>query len=301
MQKTFILGVGSQKGGTSWLHKQLANNPSIDFGFRKEYHVFDAINTDQDLSNPDDSKQFGKNYRDNVIQTVLRAAKDGNLGINEARNRGSRRRALQLAFLDNINYYFDYFDYQYLKNPEVQAVGDITPSYALLKPKTFQLIKRGLIKRGFTVKVFFLMRDPVERAWSMARMKKRDMNAKKQKKFDEFKYLYNLKDNRNERKSRYEYTIQNLEKVFNEDDIYYDFYERLFTPESRTRLQQFLKLELQEFDSNQIVNASPKSETIPEELNQHLVNHFRSTYAFMLGRHGDMITNLWQGYQHFKT
>lgn len=300
MQKIFILGVGSQKGGTSWLHKQLSNNTCIDFGFRKEYHVFDAINTDRDLSDPNDTEPFGKKYRNSIIKTILRAEEDGSLGINQARERGSRRRALQLAFLDNINYYFDYFDYQYLKNPEVQAVGDITPSYALLKPETFQLIKRGLIKRGFTVKVFFLMRDPVERAWSMARMKKRNMSSNAQKKFDELKYLDSLEDNYSNRKSRYEHTIQNLEKVFRKDDIYYDFYERLFTSKSQERLQEFLKLELNKFDTNEVVNASPKSESLPQELNQRMVNLFSSTYAFMLARHGKMMTDLWQGYQFFQ-
>jgi hypothetical protein len=43
MTKTFILGVGAQKGGTTWLHRQLNKNKNIDLGFRKEYHIFDAI------------------------------------------------------------------------------------------------------------------------------------------------------------------------------------------------------------------------------------------------------------------
>ena len=42
-QKTFVLGVGAQKAGTSWLHHQLASRADTDFGFLKEYHVFDVI------------------------------------------------------------------------------------------------------------------------------------------------------------------------------------------------------------------------------------------------------------------
>lgn len=43
MQKDFILGVGCQKGGTSWLRNQLNNHETCDFGFLKEYHVFDYL------------------------------------------------------------------------------------------------------------------------------------------------------------------------------------------------------------------------------------------------------------------
>ena len=43
MKKIFILGVGAQKGGTTWLHRQLNSNQNIDLGFRKEYHILDAI------------------------------------------------------------------------------------------------------------------------------------------------------------------------------------------------------------------------------------------------------------------
>ena len=43
MEKNFILGVGCQKGGTSWLHSQLDKSHHTDFGFLKEYHVFDVL------------------------------------------------------------------------------------------------------------------------------------------------------------------------------------------------------------------------------------------------------------------
>ena len=43
MQKDFILGVGCQKGATTWLRRQLNKHETCDFGFRKEYHVFDVL------------------------------------------------------------------------------------------------------------------------------------------------------------------------------------------------------------------------------------------------------------------
>ena len=40
--RTFLLGVGAQKAGTTWLHKYLTASPQMVRGYRKEYHVFDS-------------------------------------------------------------------------------------------------------------------------------------------------------------------------------------------------------------------------------------------------------------------
>ncbi len=40
--KTFLLGVGAQKAGTTWLHRYLADSQQVVRGYRKEYHVFDS-------------------------------------------------------------------------------------------------------------------------------------------------------------------------------------------------------------------------------------------------------------------
>ena len=39
----FLLGLGAQKAGTSWLHAQLNQRRDADFGFLKEYHIHDAF------------------------------------------------------------------------------------------------------------------------------------------------------------------------------------------------------------------------------------------------------------------
>ena len=295
MTKTFILGVGAQKGGTTWLHRQLNDNPNIDFGFRKEYHVFDAIEEyDKNIRD----KKTKNGFRERRIQTILNAYKRGALGRNQCSQvKKARYAALELAFIDNVDNYFDYFDYLFLKNDGVNAVGDITPNYALLKSKTFNLIRKGLEQRGFNVKVFFLMRDPVERAWSLARMKQRKMSDDKKNKFNEFQYINKVtEDGFMSYKSQYEKTIQQLEQAFNPANIHYGFYENLFDASNFQRIQSFLQIPLKPFDSSQVFNASPKSSSIPDELNHKLVQHFKSTYEFVADRHGDTVRSLWQGY-----
>jgi len=297
MTKTFILGVGAQKGGTTWLHRQLNNNKNIDLGFRKEYHIFDAI---EDFERDKRSKNTKNGFREKRINNILNSHQRGTLGRNLAKGRKkSRYTSLELAFIDNVDNYFDYFDYLYLKDPKVDAVGDITPNYALLQTKTYQLIRHGLEKRGFDVKVFFLMRDPVERAWSLARMKQRKMSDEKREQFDEFKYIEKTTNNGfTSYKSQYEKTIKQLEEAFDPVQIHYGFYENLFEADNYHRIKNFLDIPLKPFDSSQVFNASPKNSSLPAELNEKLVQHFKSTYDFIANRHGDNVVKLWQGYQY---
>ena len=71
MKKIFILGVGAQKAGTTWLHRQLIKNSKFNFGHRKEYHVFDSIET---LNEP--SREKG-NY--SILNSCISKIMEGKL------------------------------------------------------------------------------------------------------------------------------------------------------------------------------------------------------------------------------
>ena len=93
---TFLLGVGCQKGGTAWMHRYLEASPQCDPGFRKEYHVWDAL----DLPS-------------------------GRLARQRIENQGGQR----ARFLDDPDHYFDYF--AGLLGPSgARLTADITPAYA---------------------------------------------------------------------------------------------------------------------------------------------------------------------------
>ena len=46
--KTFLLGTGCQKGGTTWLFRYLKESPQYVRGYLKEYHVFDALDLESE-------------------------------------------------------------------------------------------------------------------------------------------------------------------------------------------------------------------------------------------------------------
>ena len=112
-QGVFLLGVGAQKAGTSWLHQQLGARLDTDFGFLKEYHIFDA------LYHPEYACFKPKQPKPWKWRTWQR-------------NR----------FINNPDRYFDYFAKK-LSRKKICLTGDITPSYACLTAKTYQLIRNS--------------------------------------------------------------------------------------------------------------------------------------------------------------
>ena len=220
MQKTFILGVGAQRTGSTWLHSQIAKNPQIHTGLAKEHHVFNVIFT-----------PYFKKYEQDLRTLVTSSPKE---------THGYRKKKRLLSFINDPENYFNYFEKRCLNNETIEAVADITPAYSMLDHQAYSFIRHGLEKRGFNVKVVFVMRDPVERVWSMMHQKGRgDTDVQdRQIKFKEFTSVHSSM------RTRYDRTIVELEKVFAQDDIFYAFYETFFNQKSFSELEKFLALNL---------------------------------------------------------
>ena len=96
----FLLGVGAQKAGTTWLHAQLDRRRDADFGFLKEYHVHDALTLP--------AAGFSNRRRPSWLKP-----------------RTWRRQ----RFLDRPERYYAYFAAR-LRRRGIRLTGDITPSTA---------------------------------------------------------------------------------------------------------------------------------------------------------------------------
>ncbi len=296
MEKTFILGVGAQKSGTSWLYAQLIKNNNVDMGFKKEYHVFDTIYTSR--ANFSTRNKLLKKFMKNK-NTILPKP----LGSNLARKKDNNSTLLQqLSFISNPEHYFDYFGYLAMKNQNVDLVGDITPSYAGLDPEVYKMIKNELEKRDLKVKVIFLMRDPIERLWSMARMARRNkakLGKKNQINETEEEQLMRLSTGKAAiGRTRYDKTIANLEKIFPREDIMYGFYESMFEESFYNEFRTFLGVDLIDPDFEQIRNASPKTTLISDDLFSKLVQSYSMVYTFIHEKFGDIPLGIWPGYKY---
>lgn len=251
MKPTFILGVGAQKAGTSWLYQTLKNQNCCNMGFRKEYHVWDAK-----LS------ELGKHF---VVP------------LKEARNREAiMRKLMQKSDLVYISYF------KWLVNEKTTITGDITPSYAYLDAKAFSHIKALLEKHSFDVKVIFIMRDPVERMWSMLRMNKRHA-AKKGIIVGDLELQQQMlgccDDKQAFARTNYISTIKNLEAVFPQSSIHYKIYEDLFNYASLEKLQTFLGFPLEGVDFEKRVNVS-SSASLPSDIRAKVKKQLIEQYEF---------------------
>jgi len=270
----FLLGVGAQKAGTTWLHAYLQSLPEVDLGFMKEYHVFDQGHVRDTTPNRRDI--FKNNFRSYF---------------------GSDNLAKRYKFRRNHKHYFDYFLNLVDKSDEVFVTGDITPSYAALPPDVFRYVKSSLEAKGFRVRVIFLMRDPVARCISANRMYSRptllgssgDENLEAElleKKYQQVRFRI---------RTRYDLTIANLEQVFAPEELYFGFYEELFSDKALSEICSFLELPFRRGNYDQVVHGTKVKSELPEATKSLVRNYYSEVYDFALNRFGqERIKKLWK-------
>ena len=235
--KVFLLGVGAQKAGTSWLHDQLQRRKDTNFGFCKEYHILDAL-------------------------TLPQFAHFAPHQIAPWKWRTWRRK----RFLQDSNRYFDYFNHLLCK-PGIKLTGDITPSYSCLSAETLAWARDQLSKRGVNTRVVFLLRDPVERILSQQRMKLRKRGElQPELERDHLLYASQKLKQQSSQRSDYLHTLKALQTAFSPDELFIDLYERLFTEPIFRRLCQHLMIDYLEPNWSQRVNESRSTTDLPEEI-----------------------------------
>ena len=127
-----FLCVGAQKGGTTWLFWQLDSHPDFWMPPVKELHYFDKL---------------GRHDR-----------------VNPLRRRDER----DVRFLENLRSLsaqssIDLENYGRLFQPKGPLLsGDVTPAYSMLDEEIIEQITTCFPN----LKVIFMARDPVARAWS---------------------------------------------------------------------------------------------------------------------------------------
>ena len=245
MQKTFLLGVGAQKAGTSWLHDQLNRRSDADFGFLKEYHIFDALELEHFSS-------FRPNKPTPLQWRTWRRAR----------------------FMERPERYFDYFASR-LKPSHIRLTGDITPSYAGLSAQSLQRIKTAFAQRGVQMRAVFIMRDPVERFLSQQRMQLRKRGLLKPEHEIEHLSKASIKLlKRASPRSDYPATLDALRSGLAASEVFIGLYETLFTPTDHRALCRCLSIPEQIADLSHRVNASQATTSVPVEVLQLLSQHF---------------------------
>lgn len=281
---TFVLGVGAQKAGTTWLYSYLRRSPKFVHGYRKEYHVFDS----RDLP----TEEWMRDRILQMAQDELDKAKRGEPADPEQLHRAS--------MYADPKYYYDYFAGLLASRPRFRAAGDVTPDYALLPEERYRDIKDQFAKRRVRTVAAFLMRDPVERIYSQVRMQQGRRPARFPKPAEEM-VADLFADHKYDARSRYEHTIRNVDAVFAEDEVYYGFYETLFQEKEVRRACDMVGIPFHDPDFGERRNASQakSGEGLAESVVRDVAKHLGETYRTVAARFPDQdLTEIWPSARH---
>jgi hypothetical protein len=95
-------------------------------------------------------------------------------------------------------------------------------------------------------------------------------------------------------RTRYDETIQNLESVFERSQIFYGFYETMFTVASIKSLCEFLEIQFFQPDFEHYTNVSRTEHQIDTKLLGEIYSHYEPVYAFAAKKFGaKFIGSIW--------
>lgn len=271
--KTFILGIGAPKAGTTWAYAYLAAMPGASMGFSKEYHIWDAT----DIPN---CARYRVPYDKPILSSEMLI-----------------RREMQR----HSDAYFDYFA-SLLAAPSARFTADWTPSYMAIGPERLRQIYNGFAARGIAVKIVFLMRDPVARCYSMVRMlRERNLQVVPgldlKRPISEVLADYVGSEDARTRTS-YDVTLASLTlSGIPLRNVHVALYEELFNPDALSRMCTMLNVPFHPHLSEQRVNAARAPEMPPDEkVASKVAERFRSSYLAAL-RRLPQVADLWEGFR----
>ena len=240
----------------------------------KEMHYFDrspSYPSPNDLAETKLLKRLSNGrYIRNSSKAVLKSLKSRNLGL--------------ASWL--MHYYFrDFSDAWYLGLFERQRgiTGDITPSYSILTHESVAQMH----KVAPQARLVFLMRNPIERAWSHYRFNERFGASVALNDLDAFKAFVNSPDQ--ELRSNYLRTIDLYLDFFDSSQLLLGFYDAI-TDQPEALLSEILKhvgaKNNAKHGNIRQVNNKSRSSDMPESYQKYLEDKYYDDLKELANRYG---------------
>lgn len=276
-QPVFLLGLGAQKAGTTWLHHYISQSAEVDPGLLKEYHIWNAL-TFPDSAKYD--KRHGKVGRRRQARDLL------NRLMRRPREPVLVRREMQR----NPERYFDYFA-GLLARDGIRMTGDMTPTHSALPTGTLVRIRDGFARRGITTRAVLLMRDPVDRCLWAIRMFRRNGGTTPGVDFtlpdDEVLHAY-IGSQQGKLQGNYPHALDAMQAVFAPEDTYVGIYETMFRREELDRLSAFLGVDPDYSFVEQHFNVTEKATPLDEDVLQDAAMALAPVYEHCFARYPEL-------------
>lgn len=260
-----FLCIGAHKSGTTWLYENLKRHPGIWLPPVKEVHFFDGT---------PGLPKIAQRLNQAIAETIASGRIDDPAKLDYLRK----------YVLDQPK---DVAWYRRLFEPAGgRLAGDITPAYAALPDATVAKVRSILPD----VRIIFMMRNPIDRAWSHFRFNagtyKFDLSAYG---FEQFRR--HVDSPASESRTAYMRTIATWETCYPRDRILYAFHDDVETnPDALLRaVCGFLGVpfEPEVFAESRaaVVRKSLEME-IPPQLRRYLARKYRDEIAALRTRFG---------------
>ena len=223
----FILGLGAQKSGTTWLYSYLEKDEKAALVRPKEMHVWDTLHVPANAR----FREFAEPRLHRRIFHTLRGKK--------------QPWQVRRTFLKDPQNYFDFFAAK-VSQPQKRITADITPTYMECDASVLKKIRSGFEARGVAVKPVLLLRDLVERCWSHLKMlmkSNRDTMLFEKVTDPQSQFAKFCQGAEAQLRTNYPFAIRTMREVFGEEGSYLGLYETMFSAEEIERLSAFLGIE----------------------------------------------------------
>jgi hypothetical protein len=199
--------IGSQKAGTTWLARVLAEHDEVFVTPVKEIHYFDHIAGLTEHLSP---RKMRSRYRKYLQRMCWQWHK---WRVNWAQR--DWYRAYMGAELDD-----DWYASLFAERGGKKVAGEVTPEYAIIGEAGLRHLK----KLAPNARIIFIMRNPVTRAWSQLLhvCRARKLNADS---LSVPEFLAMTEEDRFEALADYIRVLDALDAVFEADQVLLEFYE----------------------------------------------------------------------------
>lgn len=248
-----FLCIGAPRTGTTWLYSTLKRHPDVYLPRKKELHFFD--------------------------EPIIREWRGNRCDINAC-------------------HYGRYFD---LDNPAAwrwyslqfnkagnRITGDITPGYSRLSDERVRLVSKHLPD----VRIIFVMREPVQRAWSGVRNFALRRMGKRLSRLSPDEIMKFTMHPRRLMAGDYSEIIDRWERYYKQEQILYLFYDDLVNDPLKQagKACEFLGLDPYRINNREAirarVNTADQQDDIPDFIRNALLEHYHGQTEYLEAKFG---------------
>jgi hypothetical protein len=275
--------IGAPKSGTTWLYQNLNKHPSIWLPPVKELHYFDVLfPLDRYAAFKSDPRGLCGLFPRHNTRLVLR-------GFYQ----GVRRKSFR-EFIWAYRYFSgrpdDDWYLSLFKRPGDILAGDLTTDYCALSEEAVVKIKSLLPD----TKIIFLMRNPIDRAWSHTKMLLPRLLGKPFAQISNDELIDYLTHPAPQLRGNYPCTLTLWENVFGQQQVFTGFFEEVAESPRQLyiRLLEYLDASTDEkylpegLERKVNVSRVTEAERIPTAIRACLNGIYRQDLEWLAGRFG---------------